>query len=236
MDTPGEGSHPLRWAGRGTQPLAQLLPETPFTRRNLFRISAAAGGSALLLSACTSAPKEAPGGTTNPLGQTLPPLEGGKVITDPSRIPTEFREAPAFADLVEAGDLPEVAERIGRHPLVIEPVHSVGTYGGELRRAYITAGDFQNGHRFCAGPDNLLYWDYESKELVPNIARDYELSDDNQVLTLHLREGMKWSDGEPFTADDLVFWREDINLNRELSSGSASLRMLDGEVEITEGR
>jgi peptide/nickel transport system substrate-binding protein len=83
-----------------------------------------------------------------------------------------------------------------------------------------------NSQRFCAGPDNLLYWDYRMRQVIPNIARGYELRDDNRVLLLHLRRGMKWSDGVPFTADDILFWRNDINLNNNL--GSASVLRFDG--------
>jgi peptide/nickel transport system substrate-binding protein len=43
-------------------------------------------------------------------------------------------------------------------------------------------------------------------------------------LIVHLRHGMKWSDGEPFTADDILFWRDDITLNRDLPGLGASLK------------
>ena len=42
------------------------------------------------------------------------------------------------------------------------------------------------------------------------------MSDDGKTFTLFLRKGMKWSDGAPFTADDFVFWFEDLYSNKEI--------------------
>jgi len=178
----------------------------------------------LLLAACSSSkpsPTAAQGGLAN---AALPNVQGGQVITDQAQFPKTFKESPEFAKQVAAGALPPVAERIGQDPLVIKPLHEIGRYGGTIRRGFLGTGDRQNANRFCAGPDNLLYWDYSGTKVIPNIARDFELSDGDKVLTLHLRRGMKWSDGKPFTADDIIFWREDLNLNDEFGPPSNSLR------------
>src|SRR5690625_93811 len=47
-------------------------------------------------------------------------------------------------------------------------------------------------------------------ELIPMLAEDWSFSDDNLEVTLHLREGVTWHDGEPFTSDDVVFNFEEI--------------------------
>ena len=60
------------------------------------------------------------------------------------------------------------------------------------------------------GPDSLLEWDWTGNRIVPNIAKSWSVSDDGKVVTLQLRRGMRWSDGHPFTADDFVFWFEDV--------------------------
>jgi peptide/nickel transport system substrate-binding protein len=143
-------------------------------------------------------------------------LEGPEIITDPTMFPTSFNEAPALAELVAAGELPPVAERIGQDPLVIKPVHEIGQYGGTWRRGFTGPGDRWNGWRSASGTDGILYWDYTGNSPVPNIARDWEISDEGKVITLYLRRGMRWSDGEPFTADDFVFWFEDVYSNEEL--------------------
>ena len=53
--------------------------------------------------------------------------------------------------------------------------------------------------------------------IVANIAKDWKLSEDGKSLTLYLRKGIKWSDGVAFTADDIMFWYEDIILNDDLT-------------------
>lgn len=143
-------------------------------------------------------------------------LEGPEVITDPAQFPTQFSEAPALAALVKAGKLPPVAERLGHDPLVIKPVHEVGVYGGTWRRGFTGPADWSAGVR-VAGTDRLVGWDYTGNRLVPNIAKGWELSSDGRTITIHLRRGMKWSDGHPFTADDMLFWFEDMYHNTALT-------------------
>lgn len=43
------------------------------------------------------------------------------------------------------------------------------------------------------------------------------LENGNTQVTYHLREGMRWSDGEPITADDCMFWHE-VRMNREMGN------------------
>ena len=126
-------------------------------------------------------------------------LEGPRVITDREQFPEQFREAPALAERVQRGELPPVAERIGSDPLVIEPVHEIGKYGGIWRRGFSGPADFWNGYR-CCGHDKILFWDYTGNVIVPNVAKGWEVSDGGRVFTIFLRRGMKWSDGHPFTA------------------------------------
>src|SRR3989475_2028535 len=68
---------------------------------------------------------------TNLIGK----LEGAEVVTDPARYPKTFKEAPQLAELVKAGKLPPVQERIGQDPLVVKPLREIGKYGGARRRA-----------------------------------------------------------------------------------------------------
>ena len=143
-------------------------------------------------------------------------LEGPVVITDESQYPTSFSEAPQFAALVTAGSLPPVEERIGSDPLVVQPVHETGEYGGIWRRGFSGPGDKWNGYRCCSGTDSVLFWDFTGNTPVPNIAKSWESDASGKVFTIHLREGMKWSDGESFNADDFVFWYESMHQNEEL--------------------
>jgi ABC-type transport system substrate-binding protein len=161
-------------------------------------------------------------------------LEGPEVVTDASKAPKAFNEAPQLAALVKAGKLPPVTERIGQDPLVIKPLQSVGKYGGTWRSGFTGPADFWNGFRCCSGPDHLMFWDYTGDRAVPNLAKGLEMQDGGRAWLVHLRRGMKWSDGKPFTADDFVFWFEDIYRNKDLvptPSAAMAINGKQGEVE-----
>src|SRR5947199_6569 len=131
--------------------------------------------------------------------------------------------------MVNAVKLPPVAERIGQDPLVIKPLHEIGKYGGTWRGGFTGPADFWNGYRCCSGPDHLLFWDYTGDKVTPNIAKGYEMQDGGRTLVLHLRRGMKWSDGKPFTADDFVFWFEDIYRNKDLVPTPSAAMAINGK-------
>ncbi len=156
-------------------------------------------------------------------------LEGPEVVTDPAKFPKTFKEAPQLAELVKAGKLPPVAERIGQDPLVIKPLHEIGRYGGTWRGGFTGPADFWNGFRCCSGPDHLLFWDYTGDKAVPNLARGLEMQDGGRTWLVHLRRGMKWSDGKPFTADDFVFWFEDVYRNKDLVPTPSAAMAINGK-------
>src|SRR5262249_1832243 len=147
--------------------------------------------------------------------QLIGKLEGPELILDPAKWPTKFSEAPMLAELVKAGKLPPVEQRVPKEPLVIKPVHSIGKYGGTWRRGFTGPGDSENGNRIVSA-DKLLFWEYTGTQVRPCVARQWLLSDDGKSVTLYLRKGHKWSDGHPFTADDFVFWFEDMYQNKDL--------------------
>src|SRR6185503_18927335 len=115
-------------------------------------------------------------------------LEGPELVTDPAKMPKTFKEAPELAELVKAGKLPPVEQRIGQDPLVIKPLRDIGKYGGTWRRGFTGPFDTSNGHR-TAQNDKLLYFDYTGTKIVPNIARGWEVSPDGRVTTIFLRRG-----------------------------------------------
>ncbi len=145
-------------------------------------------------------------------------IEGPQIVTDEASFPTSLAEAPMLAEMVAAGTLPAEADRlpIASDLLVIAPVHEIGKYGGTWRRGFTGPADGQNGHR-VAGGDRLLFWKSDGfPEMVPNVAKSWEVSEDGTEITVHLREGMKWSDGSPHTTADYMFWFEHMYKNADL--------------------
>ncbi|MCB0131870.1 MAG: ABC transporter substrate-binding protein, partial [Caldilineaceae bacterium] len=122
-----------------------------------------------------------------------------------------------LAEMVAAGELPALAERIPANPRILPVVEELGQYGGTWRRAYKGMSD-----RW--GPTKLLeerivefmYNEDGEVEIVPNWVDEYEISPDASEFKFHIREGMKWSDGEPVTTEDVTFWYEDVFQNEEL--------------------
>jgi peptide/nickel transport system substrate-binding protein len=71
--------------------------------------------------------------------------------------------------------------------------------------------------------------------LEPGIATGWDISDDSLIITFHLREGLKWSDGEPFTADDVVFTYNDVILNEDVDCNARDGQVLpDGTFPLCE--
>lgn len=144
-------------------------------------------------------------------------LEGPEIIRDVDTFPTTFAEAPMLAELVSAGELPPVEERLPNPEglLVIKPLNEIGQYGGTWRRAFTGPADHENGNRINSS-DKILHFDYTASKIMPALAKDWEVSDDGKTITIHLREGAKWSDGMPLTADDFMFWFDDIYSDPEI--------------------
>jgi peptide/nickel transport system substrate-binding protein len=129
-----------------------------------------------------------------------------------------FGESPMLADM----DLPPLEERIPSDAAVVRP-RVIGKYGGEIR----LLGFFEGAGAFSAFTETtqqslfLLHSSVSDPPTFhPNVAKGWELADDGMSLTIYLREGMKWSDGDDFNADDFEFGFEIMNdpeLNIEIS-------------------
>jgi len=129
----------------------------------------------------------------------------------------KFSEAPTLRTKVAAGELPPVEQRLPEELMVVEPLEEIGQYGGTAHVFSIQANHPGDGAYVGQGFETVLRLTPDCTKVVPNIARKWELSKDGKALTLYLRKGMKWSDGVPFNADDVMFWWEDIILNDELT-------------------
>ncbi|MFP8967493.1 ABC transporter substrate-binding protein [Pokkaliibacter sp. CJK22405] len=120
------------------------------------------------------------------------------------------KETPYLAQLVAEQKLPPVDERLPDDPLVVK---TFGSQGGRLNMLMAKAKDTRMMTVF--GYARLVGYD-QNLELQPDILAAYEVKE-GRIFTLHLRHGMKWSDGAPFTAEDFRFWWEDEATNEELN-------------------
>ena len=205
-------------------------------RRHFLQLSTMATGTAALATAGavgaaleTLAAAQASGPPPQKVGAHLiGKLEGPEVVLDRARWPKKLAEAPMLAEQVRAAKLPPVEKRLPDEPLVIKPVHEIGRYGGTWRRGFTGPADFENGNRIVSS-DKPLFWDYTGTKVVPSVAKDWKVSGDGRTITLSLRKGMRWSDGAPFTANDFVFWFEDMYQNKDLTPGPEPELSIDGE-------
>ncbi len=127
-----------------------------------------------------------------------------------------FNEAPMLAEMVKAGKLPPVEQRLPEASdiMVIQPVEEIGQYGGTWRRAWLGASTGFIIRR--TWKESIIRYDNDIKKM-PQVAKGYEVSRDGKTFTFYLRKGLKWSNGQPFNADDMLFYHEDILKNEELS-------------------
>lgn len=167
----------------------------------------------------TKAPAAAPAATKapEPTKAAAAPAPAGK-----------YTEAPMLAELVKAGKLPSVDQRVSADPLVVKAIEEIGQYGGTWRRIWKGPADFHAYGRLNYDP--ILRWPRNPKDPIqPGLAAKWEFSPDGKSITLYFRKNLKWSDGKPWTVDDIVFWWEDIELNTELTKAPHAEWVVNGK-------
>ncbi len=158
-----------------------------------------------------------------------------------------YQQAPVLDQFVDDGTLPPVEERLPVEPMVI-PTSGMssgpGVYGGTWRDF---SGVPTEGWNLCAGQTqgwygiNYIYSEAlvdsaptfmrsDAVEPLPNIAKNWTWSEDGLELTMELMEGVKWSDGDPFDAEDIMFTWEDNILDPNVNSWTSRTSwQIDGE-------
>ncbi len=154
----------------------------------------------------------------------------------------EFKALPEYREpewvtekFVKAGKLPPVAERLPKEPMVYKTGNmpdGMGVYGDVMRHVI---GGRPEGWNYSAGQTQgwggidigmfecltrtapLFQVEADDMEPLPNLAKSWDWSEDGRKLTMHLIEGAKWSDGDPFDADDVMFYWEDNVLDSSVS-------------------
>ncbi len=141
----------------------------------------------------------------------------------------QFKESPALTALVDRGKLPPVEERLPSNPMVVEPLVEQGVYGGDLRFGFVGTSPTWGGMLYLAGWEHPVIWKPDFSGIEPNAIAGWEINDDATEYTFFMRKGMKWSDGEPFDADDILFYIEDVIGDPDLSPGGIGADWLPKE-------
>ncbi|MDR3472145.1 MAG: ABC transporter substrate-binding protein [Devosia sp.] len=139
-----------------------------------------------------------------------------------------FSEAPELHELVAAGKLPPVEQRLPEEPGVVQPADKIGVYGGTFEDTTAGGGAPDDTRHF--GYEPLVRWSADGSKVIPGIAKSWDVSPDGKSYTFHLRKGMKWSDGQPFTSADIVFWWDRVENNKKImTSGPRNIFVVNGE-------
>jgi peptide/nickel transport system substrate-binding protein len=163
--------------------------------------------------------------------ETLSAQQSGAVAALPAKLPSRYQDAPMLAPKVESGELPPVEKRLPSQPLVAEfegRGRTIGRYGGDLRSLVSKARDLR---LITVNTYTRLVGYNEKLQLTPDILLDIGPTGGGRVFTLSLREGHRWSSGDPFTTEDFRFYFEDIANNKELSpAGPEMIFFVDGKL------
>ena len=167
--------------------------------------------------------------------QASPNFVGVKDIFEFKALPEYHEPDWVTKQFVDAGKLPPVAERLPKEPMVYKAANmpdGIGVYGDVMRHVI---GGRPEGWNYSAGQSQgyggidiglsecltrtgpLFEVKPEELEPLPNLAKSWEWSEDGHKLTMHLIEGAKWSDGVPFTSEDVMFFWQDNVLDPNVS-------------------
>lgn len=141
---------------------------------------------------------------------------------------SELKEAPMLSQLVEEGELPPIEERVPDEPLIYVagteipiddmPEIEIGKYGGTLR--VINPGSPGGGEWWAISREpllNQLGFGEPGEKPLGGVFKDFEMEDNGKEFTFFMRKGLKWSDGQPVTTEDVRYSYEDVLLNEELT-------------------
>jgi peptide/nickel transport system substrate-binding protein len=116
------------------------------------------------------------------------------------------------------------------------PYDSIGKYGGTFN-ALSNATEAGTSDFLSVRHVNLVRYSDDLQTIVPNVAKGWKWNKDYTELTFYLRKGHKWSDGEPFTAEDIKFWYDNLALDPKVIEKPKDYVLVGGkrmEVEVVD--
>ncbi len=198
------------------------------TRREFLFVSAASVAGVVLAACTTPAATTAPstGGaataTSAPAVAAATPtaiaVQAATPTTVPTTAATKYKESPTLTAQVTAGKLPPVDQRLPKVPLTLSPIDAIGKYGGVMRSF---SGGYTGYFQESQYGHSPLRWLDDGMAIGPGMVDTWSTNTDNSVWTIHVREGLKWSDGQNCTVDDILFWWNTITQLNDTSAPDA---------------
>ena len=194
----------------------------------------------LLIAACGGAPAAAPAAEAPAAAEAAPAANrspSSRGSTRRSRSASSrgsssrcrCQRSTNMGSQVAAGELPALEERlqgsirVGPGVLLAETSLADWTPGqykdGSVLRTAHSVADWAPDVFVMLNEPALSAPDLGVQNIRGNVLKDFEVADDNKVFTFHMREGLKWSDGEPVTTKDVAFTWNDIYGNNKLTPG-----------------
>ena len=126
----------------------------------------------------------------------------------------------------------------------LEPIQwDIGKPGGQIVYSsisapktfnYIVAAETSSTHVLGNIYEGLTTDDPVTSETIPNIAESWDISEDGKTYTFHIRDAVKWNDGEPFTAHDVEFTFNDLIYNDNIPAPMRDLLIINGKrIKVT---
>ena len=205
------------------------------SRRQFLYGSAVLAGSVALAS-CTGG---GGGETTAAAG-----VSGSKAVgssSEPLAVPGKYQQAPMHGQHGPAAGRGAAARGPVRDPARVGHRRQVRRQAQHERLLHHRCGDGRTptGSSSTVTPRCARLND--GKDVVPGLVESWESNDDASEWTFHFRKGLKWSDGEPWTTADIMFWWDDIVAGQymaqtapdEARSGKGTLAKFTAVDELT---
>ena len=172
----------------------------------------------MILTACGGAKPTTAPAATQP--------QAAKATDTPAAAPAKYTQAPMLDDQVKAGKIPPLEQRLPDDVFVVGPGiylttenlpdWTPGKYGGSLRMAHAVANWNPDVFVMMNEPF-LMAPKIGDQNIICSVCKEFKVSDDNKVFTFTLRKGLKWSDGQPVTTEDVRFAWENIRNDEKLA-------------------
>ena len=156
--------------------------------------------------------------------------------------------APSFSRIAWFGTVlvlagcgkPAAPKPSAPHPLPPSPLIAKGDPGQPGGRFVIAVGASPKTFNPMVAPEgsfdsiirllfaSLVTWDWSTQQPGPGLAESWSVAPDQKTWTFKLRQGVRWSDGEPFTAADVVFTWNDVVYGQEINRNAFDLFRVGG--------